>query len=202
MNQILKKVNEVLVALVDGVEYEFADKQQMLLVVGKIKIHETEYLTQGVTVDCITIIGDKAYYIAPKKSMIKGEYNGLCHSHGCNNENARYYHHSTREHYCTKCAEEINSDKYNQSYAQRTGHSLCVMVDEKCMPDQFDKFNSETVISDLKQLLHTSKKGLDMLIDSLAKIEVGEIYGSDKNTVPKNVIIEAILIRNKVAEKL
>jgi hypothetical protein len=71
-------------------------------------------------------------YIAPSRTedqrvVAKGELLGLCSRTSCHEPGARWYNHSTRTHYCDRCAAIINF--HNHEEAQRLyGHSLCTKV--------------------------------------------------------------------------
>lgn len=59
--------------------------------------------------------------------LTKGKYGEICYRTACNNTNAVFYNHSTREHYCPACAKLINTANYAD--AQRLyGHELCTLV--------------------------------------------------------------------------
>lgn len=59
--------------------------------------------------------------------MEKGELNGECNRTACNNKGARFYNHSTKKHYCAKCARQINEYNHNDSI-RIYGHELCTLV--------------------------------------------------------------------------
>ena len=56
----------------------------------------------------------------------KGDFNGSCNITACQKPNsATWFNHSTRKYYCKSCAMRLNSDPYNNSYAQKElGHNL------------------------------------------------------------------------------
>ena len=59
---------------------------------------------------------------------MKGQYNAECNRTACNNQEAIYYNHSTREHYCHSCAMEINYWNRKDSI-EMFGHDLCTLVE-------------------------------------------------------------------------
>ncbi len=61
------------------------------------------------------------------KYMFKGELNGICNVTACKTGMvATWYNHSTEKHYCPECAERLNTDPHNKTYAMREfGHNLC-----------------------------------------------------------------------------
>lgn len=59
--------------------------------------------------------------------MAKGDLNDECNRTDCKNLKAVFYNHSTKKHYCPKCAKKINT--YNHNDAMRSfGHELCTLV--------------------------------------------------------------------------
>lgn len=60
---------------------------------------------------------------------MKGKYNELCYRKVCNNTEAVFYNHSTREHYCIQCARLINQANHKDAM-EMFGHELCTLVEE------------------------------------------------------------------------
>jgi hypothetical protein len=59
----------------------------------------------------------------------KGDLGGSCNRRACLAPGARWFNHSTRRHYCAKCAYELNNDPFNRRDAQEMyGHELCTLV--------------------------------------------------------------------------
>ncbi len=59
---------------------------------------------------------------------LKGELNGNCNRTDCQKPGAVFYNHSTRKHYCPRCAELINN--MNPESHRKRGHDLCTRVPE------------------------------------------------------------------------
>ncbi len=57
--------------------------------------------------------------------MKKGQYLGKCNRTACDSQNAIYYNHSTKEHYCPQCARTLNM--YNPESQRLFGHELCTI---------------------------------------------------------------------------
>lgn len=64
-----------------------------------------------------------------EQNNTKGAYNGLCNRSACLAPGAKYYNHSTREHYCEDCANLINAANRNDAM-RMFGHDLCTLVEE------------------------------------------------------------------------